>query len=120
MPRGGSWRSRPTTLLVAYDPPGAPVGLGSGVEMTQRDKGTEMFLYELRVGEPARRQGIGRSLVEALAALAKERACYDRWTGTDTDNGAARATCPRAGAQTSPPQRMVESDFGGAALQHSQ
>ncbi len=51
-----------------------------------------MFLYELGVGEPARRQGIGRSLVEALAALAKERGCYDMWTGTDTDNVAARAT----------------------------
>jgi len=107
-------------LLVPYDPAGEPVGFVSGVEMTHPAKGTEMFLYELGVGEPARRQGIGRSLVEALAALAKERGCYDMWTGTDTDNVAARATYARAGAQTSPPQLMVEWDFGGAALQRSQ
>ena len=76
-------------LLGAYDPAGEPLGFGSGVETTHPDKGTEMFLYALGVGEPARRQGIGRSLVEALA---KERGCYDMWTGTDTDNVAARAT----------------------------
>ena len=58
-------------LLVAYDPAGEPVGFVSGVEMTHPAKGTEMFLYELGVGEPARRQGIGRSLVEALAKGAR-------------------------------------------------
>jgi len=106
-------------LLVAYDPAGSPVGFVSGVEMTHPDKGTEMFLYELGVDEPARRRGIGRSLVEALAALAEERGCYDMWTATDTDNVAARATYARAGAQTNPPQLMLEWDFGGAALQRS-
>ena len=104
-------------LLVAYDPAGEPVGFVSGVEMTHPDKGTEMFLYELGVDEPARRQGIGRSLVEALARLAEERGCYDMWTGTDKGNVAARATYVRAGGQTSPPQLMFEWDFGGAALQ---
>jgi ribosomal protein S18 acetylase RimI-like enzyme len=62
-------------LLVAYDDVGRPVGFVSGVETTHPDKGTEMFLYELGVDEPARRQGIGRALVEALAALARERGC---------------------------------------------
>src|SRR3954449_8773384 len=86
-------------LFVAYDAADQPVGFVSGVEMTHPDKGTEMFLYELAVDEPARRRGTGRALVEALAALARERGCYDMWTGTDTHNLAARATYERAGAR---------------------
>ena len=70
----------------------------SGVETTHPDKGTEMFLYELGVDEDARRQGVATALVNALAALARERGCYGMWVGVDTDNAAARATYRRAGA----------------------
>jgi ribosomal protein S18 acetylase RimI-like enzyme len=102
-------------LLVAYDGVGRAVGFVSGVEMTHPDKGTEMFLYELGVDESARRQGVGRSLVEALAALAAERGCYGMWTLTDADNVAARRTYQRAGAETGRPQLMPEWTFGDAA-----
>jgi len=69
----------------------------TGVEVTHPDKGTEMFLYELAVGEPWQRQGIGRSLVEALVDLARERGCYGMWVLTDEDNEAAVATYTSAG-----------------------
>ena len=62
------------------------------MEVTHPDKGTEMFLYELAVDEPFRRRGIGRALVERLAALAREAGCYGMWVITDKDNDAARAT----------------------------
>ncbi len=78
-------------LLVAYEE-GAAVGFVSGVEITHPDKGTEIFLYELAVDEPFRRRGIGRALVERLAALAREAGCYGMWVITDMDNVAARAT----------------------------
>jgi ribosomal protein S18 acetylase RimI-like enzyme len=103
-------------LLVAYDAGGEPVGFVTGVELTHPDKGTEMFLYELGVDAAARRRGVGRSLVEALAALARERGCYDIWTVTETDNVAARATYLRAGAQATEPQLVLEWDLGGAAV----
>jgi ribosomal protein S18 acetylase RimI-like enzyme len=84
-------------LLVAYA--GAePVGFVSGVEVTHPDKGTEMFLYELAVDEGWRRQGIGRALVDALAALGRQQGCYGMWVITDADNDAALATYTRAGA----------------------
>jgi ribosomal protein S18 acetylase RimI-like enzyme len=102
-------------LLIAYDGSGEPVGFVSGVETTHPDKGTEMFLYELGVDEPSRRQGVGRTLVEALAALARERGCYGMWTGTETDNVAARRTYERAGAQRTAPQLTVEWNFGDPA-----
>ena len=83
-------------LLVAYDEADRPMGFVSGVELTHPDKGTEMFLYELGVDESARRQGVGRTLVQALAALAREQGCYDMWVLADADNEAAQATYTRA------------------------
>jgi ribosomal protein S18 acetylase RimI-like enzyme len=98
-------------LLVAYDASGAPVGFVTGVETTHPDKGTEMFLYELGVDEPARRQGVGSALVGALAALARQRGCYGMWVGTEDDNVAAQRTYERAGAQATPAQVILEWDF---------
>jgi len=99
-------------LLFAFGPGGRPVGFVSGVETTHPDKGTEMFLYELGVDESARRQGVGRTLVEALAAFAEERGCYGMWVLTDDDNVAARTTYERAGAQGSSSHLMLDWSFG--------
>ena len=84
-------------LLMAFDDDGSALGFVSGVETTHPDKGTEMFLYELSVAEPFRRRGIGRALVDALAALARERGCHGMWVGTEPDNDAALATYRSAG-----------------------
>jgi ribosomal protein S18 acetylase RimI-like enzyme len=102
-------------LLVAYDNAERPVGFVTGIETTHPDKGTEMFLYELGVDEPARRQGIGRALVEALAALARERGCYGMYVLTDDDNVAAMATYRSAGAGNASQQVMLEWDLRGEA-----
>ncbi len=71
---------------------GRAVGFVTGVEVTHPDKGTEMLLYELGVDEPYRRQGIGRTLTEALRTLAHDRGCSGMWVPFDDDNVAARAT----------------------------
>ena len=78
-------------LFLAYERE-APVGFVSGVELTHPDKGTEMFLYELSVDEPFRRRGIGRALVESLAALARERGCYGMFVLAADSNHAALET----------------------------
>jgi ribosomal protein S18 acetylase RimI-like enzyme len=104
-------------LLVGYDAHDRPVGFVSGVEMTHPDKGTEMFLYELTVAEPARRRGVGRALVEALAMRARERGCYGMFVFTDNDNAAALATYHRAGGRETSLQLMLEWEFGGAESQ---
>jgi [ribosomal protein S18]-alanine N-acetyltransferase len=97
-------------LLVAYDSD-RPVGFVSGVELTHPDKGTEMFLYELAVDESFRRRGIGRALVEALAALTREHGCYGMWVLTDDDNVAARATYRSAGGREASRSLMLGWEF---------
>jgi ribosomal protein S18 acetylase RimI-like enzyme len=84
-------------LLIAFDDE-APIGFVSGVETTHPDKGTEMFLYELGVGDEHRRRGVGKALVLALADLAIEQGCHGMWVGTEPDNAAAIATYRAAGA----------------------
>ena len=83
-------------LLIAYAN-GAPAGFISGVETTHPDKGTEMFLYELGVDQPARRHGIGTALVETLAAVARDRGCRGMWVIADAGNAAATGTYSKAG-----------------------
>ena len=98
-------------LLVAYDGGETPLGFVSGVELTHPDKGTEMFLYELGVDESARRRGVGRTLVQALATVAREQGCYDMWVLADADNDAARATYTRAGGREASRPVLLEWDF---------
>jgi aminoglycoside 3-N-acetyltransferase I len=101
-------------LLVAYDADGRPVGFVSGVETTHPDKGTEMFLYELGVDASVRRRGVGRRLVEELAALARRHGCHGMWVSVATDNEPARATYASAGGRASAGVMVVEWDFRGA------
>jgi ribosomal protein S18 acetylase RimI-like enzyme len=89
-------------LLIAYVD-AEPAGFVSGVEMTHPDKGTEMFLYELGVGEQHRRQGVATALVAALKQLAREKGCYGMWVLCDEDNEAAVKTYEKVGGNPSKP-----------------
>jgi ribosomal protein S18 acetylase RimI-like enzyme len=84
---------------------GTPVGFVIGIEVTHPDRGTEMLLYELAVDPAFQRRGIGLSLTEALAALARAQGCCGMSALTEEDNKAALATYRRAGA--SDPERCV-------------
>jgi ribosomal protein S18 acetylase RimI-like enzyme len=97
-------------LLIAYEDE-APAGFVSGVELTHPDKGTEMFLYELAVGEAFQRRGIGKALVNALLQLAREHACYDMWVLTDADNDAALATYRTTGTTAESGHVMLTWDL---------
>jgi GNAT superfamily N-acetyltransferase len=100
-------------LLLAMEGDSA-VGFVSGVEMTHPDKGTEMFLYELGVAEPMRNRGVGRSLVAALADLARERGCYGMWVLTDDGNPAAlRAYAAAGGVRERPDSALLSWSLTG-------
>jgi ribosomal protein S18 acetylase RimI-like enzyme len=98
-------------MLIAYAGE-RPAGFVSGVEMTHPDKGTEMFLYELGVGEAFRNRGVGRALVTALAGVAKERGCYGMWVLTDDGNPAAlRAYAAAGGVREQPDSVLLSWSF---------
>ncbi len=91
-------------LLIAYLGDEA-VGFISGVETVHPDKGVEMFVYELGVDEPYRRQGIASALVRELLHIARTSGCYGMWVPTEGDNAGALATYRSAGA--APPEEAV-------------
>jgi ribosomal protein S18 acetylase RimI-like enzyme len=62
-----------------------------------------MFLYELSVHPEHRKQGVGRTLVRALADLARSRGCYGMWVATEPGNAAALATYRAAAALPAEP-----------------
>jgi ribosomal protein S18 acetylase RimI-like enzyme len=95
-------------MLIGYAD-GQPVGFVSGVEMTHPDKGTEMFLYELAVGESSRNRGVGRALVTALAEVGRERGCYGMWVLTDDGNPAALRAYAAAGGVREQPDSVLFS-----------
>lgn len=100
-------------LLLALDG-GTPVGFATCIEMAHPDKGVELFVYELGVDEAARRRGIGRRLVEAALALARELGCYGAWTITEDDNEAALATYRSTGAEADATSVTQVWDWRGA------
>ena len=51
---------------------------------------------------------MGRRLVQALAAAAREAGCYDMWVLADADNAAAHATYTRAGGRESSRPVLLE------------
>lgn len=86
-------------LFLAYDGE-EPVGMLTAIELTYPDRGTEMFIYDMRVLESHRGRGISDQMLDALESLAADTFCEGVWvvTGTGDKNAAARATFTSRGA----------------------
>ena len=82
---------------------GVPAGFVTSVEVAHPDKGVEMLLYELGVDETFRRRGIGRALVEALKALARDVGCSGMWVPVERGNDVATALYRATGANEPEP-----------------
>ncbi len=76
-------------LIVALDD-ALVVGMVSGLHHIHPDKPPQMFVMELGVAGPVRRQGIARRLMDALLAHARVLGCSEAWVGTEKDNSPAR------------------------------
>lgn len=51
---------------------------------------TELYIDEVAVAPARQRQGIARSLLDAMLTFGKELGCQEAWVGTEPDNTAAR------------------------------
>lgn len=77
-------------LFVAVED-GVVVGQAQAVVHRHPDKRDGFFIEEVGVAPTHWRRGIGRALMRALLAQARELGCADAWLGTEPDNAAARA-----------------------------
>jgi GNAT superfamily N-acetyltransferase len=75
------------------------VGWASGHELPTATGGAMLLLYELEVAEAARGQGLGRSLVDAFVACARERGHERMWLLTDVEDDVARRLHEGAGGR---------------------
>lgn len=50
---------------------------------------TELYIDEVAVAPTRQRQGIARSLLDAMLTFGKELGCQEAWVGTEPDNTAA-------------------------------
>lgn len=88
-------------LAVALDE-GRVVGMASGVYSIHPDKGPELWVKEVAVAEPYRRQRVGSALLEALFERARDLGCSEAWVLTDATNEPARRLYGGLGGSESP------------------
>ena len=101
-------------LAVAIDE-GRVVGMASGVHYVHPDKAPQLFINEIAVAPPYRRQGIGRRLMEQVLDRGRELGCRDACLGTDRSNTAARRCYAAAGGVEAPYDNVnYEFDLGEA------
>lgn len=94
-------------LAVAIDG-GVVVGMASGVHYVHPDKPPELWINEVGVASTHHRRGIGKMLLDALFARARELGCGEAWVLTEIDNAAARGLYAAAGGEeVDPPPVMV-------------
>lgn len=95
-------------LVVAIDD-GLVVGMASGVHYFHPDKpAPELFINEVGVASSHSGRGIGRALVQALCAAAREAGCGAAWVLTDRSNDAAlRMYRAAGGVETETPVMLT-------------
>ena len=88
-------------LIVAIDE-GHVVGMITAVDYIHPDKAAQLWINEVGVAPLCQRQGIGRSLLQAMLAHGRTLGCSEAWLGTEHDNTAARGLYENAGSVAEP------------------
>ena len=90
-------------FLLASDGP-TPVGFLRGTLLRQmRTVRPQFFLYEIGVVPSARRQGVGKALVERMLSFARRARCDEAFVLTSNTNHAAAALYRSTGGRTETP-----------------
>lgn len=100
--------SDPNCLLaVALDEQNVVVGMASGIVYLHPDKPLQLFINEVGVAEPVRRQGLARRLVQTLLDHARALGCTEAWVATEESNTAARALYEALGGKEDAERAVV-------------
>jgi GNAT superfamily N-acetyltransferase len=73
------------------------VGMASAVHYVHPDKPPQLWVNEVGVAPGHRAQGIGRRLLEALFARARELGCGEAWVLTDWEKRSGAGSTLRSG-----------------------
>ena len=83
--------AEPGHLMILAVDDGVVVGQCAAVIHRHPDKVTELYVDELGTATSHLRQGIGRSMIDAMFEWGRELGCKESWLGTELDNVAANA-----------------------------
>jgi ribosomal protein S18 acetylase RimI-like enzyme len=100
-PQVGLLADEATIFLAAFDG-SEPIGFIFGYELPRRHGFPSiLFIYELGVDEPYRRQGIARRLMTELEQIARARGIGEGFVLTEPDNEAANTLYESLGGERS-------------------
>jgi ribosomal protein S18 acetylase RimI-like enzyme len=102
----------PANLLVAAVAQGAVRGMASATILRHPDKPLQLFVNEVGVHPDWQGRGLGRAMMAALLAAARERGCRVAWVVTEADNAPALALNRSAGGEATPDLVMFEWALG--------
>ncbi len=78
---------------------GVVVGMASAIHYIHPDKGPELWVNEVGVAPPCRREGVGTRLLEAIFAHGRALGCAEAWLGAEESNLAARGLYGSVGGE---------------------
>jgi len=103
----GAFLGDPATLaLVTLDDDGEVVGWAWGLRERHVGRYSQLLLYEIEVAGSARRQGVGRGLLDRLVEIARQEGHARMYLFTGGDNEPARALYEAAGGALSAPAEV--------------
>jgi aminoglycoside 6'-N-acetyltransferase I len=97
-----AYLAQPGHLMVVAVTGGEVVGQARAIVHRHPDQPTELYIDNLGVAPPHRRQGIARALLSDLIAWGRSLGCEEAWIGTEPDNDAARALYASLGCEARP------------------
>jgi GNAT superfamily N-acetyltransferase len=91
LPQLNRFLAQDTNYLIIASKGDVPVGFLTAYRMPALCCDASMvYIFEIEVALPLRRQGIGKGMVNLLKALCLESDVEDIWVGTENDNVAAK------------------------------
>jgi ribosomal protein S18 acetylase RimI-like enzyme len=105
--QGQRFLAHPDTLLLVARWEGTACGFLSAYRLPRFDsRRAEVLLYEIGVGEPFQRRGVGRALVEEAKRWAAAVGADELWVLTEENNAPARALYTATGGDEELSTRM--------------
>lgn len=98
---------RPEHALIVGEDESGVAGWAYGHELIHPDVERTMLLYALDVAERGRRHGLGKALVDAFVANARDAGCTEVWVLTANANAAGLATYAASGGQRDPVDQVM-------------